>query len=105
MGEEQDEQIIGTSLPHADFGAPDCCGCLNGIPRGGTADIVCNECSAVIKTVPVDQLRQALDAMEASLDVASAICPPCEAVHLAPGFSQLLAFICDNCGEAVTTAK
>ena len=44
-----DEQILGTALPHSSFGAPDCCGCLNGIIRGDQADIVCNECEAPSK--------------------------------------------------------
>jgi len=28
------EGRIETTLPHSDFGDPDCCGCLNGIMRG-----------------------------------------------------------------------
>ena len=96
-----DEEVIGTVFAHSDFGAPECCGCLNGVIRGYNADIACNECGAVIKTVPFERLRQTLDEMEASLDVASALCPHCGAVHLAPGFSELLAFICEKCGHPV----
>jgi len=36
-----DNEIIRTTLPHSDFRAPDCCGCLNGIVRGDQSDIVC----------------------------------------------------------------
>jgi hypothetical protein len=32
------------TLPHSDFGDPDCGGCLNGVIRGDQADIVCKEC-------------------------------------------------------------
>src|ERR1035438_5793132 len=43
---------IATTLPHSDFGDPECCGCLNGVIRGDQADIVCNECGTVLRTVP-----------------------------------------------------
>jgi uncharacterized protein (DUF983 family) len=32
---------------------------------------------------------------------ASAMCRHCGAVHLAPGFSRLTAFVCDECGESI----
>ena len=56
-----EEQIVGTTLPHADFGDPDCCGCLNGIIRGDHADIVCNECDTVVHTVPTADLQKTFD--------------------------------------------
>jgi hypothetical protein len=99
-----DERVIATTLPHSAFGAPDCCGCLNGIACGGQAVIVCNECLAEVRSVPAAELERMLDRMELALDVASAICPHCGAVRLAPGFSELLVFVCDQCGEAVTVA-
>ena len=101
----RDEQIVGTALPHSSFGAPDCCGCLNGIIRGDRADIVCNECEALVQTVPATNLQKTFDQMELTLDVASAICPRCGAVYLAPGFSELIAFVCDGCGEAFCTGE
>jgi RNase P subunit RPR2 len=99
-----DGEIIGTTLAHADFGDPDCCGCLNGIVRGSQADIVCNECGEIVRMVPAADLKRTLDQMELALDVASAICPHCGSVHLAPGFSELLVFVCEQCGEAVKLA-
>ena len=92
---------IRTTLPHSSFGNPDCCGCLNGFMRGDQADIVCNECNAVIRAVPAADLQRTLDEMELTLDVASAKCPHCGAVHLSPGFSALRAFTCRQCGEVV----
>jgi hypothetical protein len=59
-----EEHVIGTTLTHSSFGAPDCCGCLNGLIRGDHADIVCNECETVVRTVPSAELRQTLTEME-----------------------------------------
>jgi hypothetical protein len=39
--------------------------------------------------------------MEVAGDVASAVRPRWGAVHLAPGFSMLMAFVCHNCGKPV----
>ena len=68
MDEENEENIVGTTLPHSDFGDPDCCGCLNGIVHGDHADIVCNECGAVVRTVPAGDLERTLDEMELTLE-------------------------------------
>ena len=40
--------------------------------------------------------------MELELDIAGAQCPNCGAVHIVPGFSRLIAFVCDQCGRGVT---
>ena len=61
--------------------------------------IECNECSAIIRTMPADDLEKTLHEMELSLDIASAACAHCGAVHLRPGFSRLLAFTSDECGR------
>ncbi len=90
---------MGTTLPHSSFGDPDCCGCLNGIICGDQADIVCNECEAIVRTVPVADLQQTFDEMELTLEMDSAMCPHCGAVNLFPGFSRILAFTCKECGE------
>src|SRR5690242_18576547 len=99
------QRAIGTALPHSEFGAPDCCGCLNGIVREDQAEIVCNECGAVVRTVPAEELQKTLNEMTLSLDVAAARCPHCKAVHLAPGFTSLVAFVCPNCGKGVDLTK
>ena len=56
------EGPIETTLPHSDFGDPDCCGCLNGVIRGDQADIVCNECGTVLRTVPAANVALPLPA-------------------------------------------
>ena len=88
-------------LSHSDFGELKCCGCLSGIVKGDIAIIACKECDAVVQTVPAALLCKTLHEMELSLELASAECPYWGAINLRPGFSQLLAYRCDNCGEAV----
>jgi ribosomal protein S27E len=90
-------------LPHSDFGDPECWGLLLPVERGDFADIVCNECGAIIQSVNAADLRRALDEMQLELDVASERCPHCGSVNLLPGFSQMLAFTCRSCGRAVVT--
>src|ERR1700678_977235 len=61
------EGHIGTTLPHSDFGDPECCGCLNAVIRGDHADIVCNECGTVLRTVPAANVGQTLTELEITL--------------------------------------
>ena len=86
------EGHIETILPHSDFGDLECCGCLNGVIRGDQADIVCNECGTVLRTVPAANIGQTLTELEITLEVASEMCPHCGSVNLFPGFSRMLAF-------------
>jgi hypothetical protein len=60
-----------TTIPHSN----DCCGCLSAVIQGETARITCNECGAVVRSVPVGQLDQALAELARSEAVCSAICP------------------------------
>jgi hypothetical protein len=97
----------GPILPHGEFGDADCCGTLLGVIRNDrpeTAEIVCNECAAVVRTVAAGDLQRALDEMEATLDLCSAICPHCNPVNLFPGFSIITAYVCKECGESVSAA-
>ena len=88
-------------LPHSEFGDPECCGLLFPVERGDLADITCNECGKIFRTVRVGDLWRALDEMELSLAVASEKCPHCGAVNLFPGFSRMLAYICRECRKSV----
>jgi hypothetical protein len=63
--------------------------------------IECNDCDAVIRRVPADQLRQTLNEMEAGLDVASEQCPHYKSVNLFPAFSKMMVYTCRECGEVV----
>jgi hypothetical protein len=81
------EGPIETTLPPG-FGDPECCGCLNGVIRGDQADIVCNECGTVLRTVPAANVGQTLTELEITLEVASEMCPHCGSVNLFQGFSK-----------------
>jgi hypothetical protein len=65
-----DDEVIGTTIPHAEFGNPECCGCLCGVPSGDSAKIVCNECMAIIKIISRNDLQRTLHEMELKLDMA-----------------------------------
>ncbi|MBV8552638.1 MAG: hypothetical protein JOY54_15175 [Acidobacteriaceae bacterium] len=62
--------VIGTIIPHSDFWDRECCGCLNAIIRGDQAEIVCNECEKVIRTVPAADVKKVLEEMQSSMDIA-----------------------------------
>lgn len=93
-----DDDVVGTTLPHSSFGNPDCCGCLNAFLRGDRAEIICNECEVVVRTVAIADLQRTLDEMELTLDLATVQCPHCGEVNLFPGLSKVLAFTCRSCG-------
>jgi hypothetical protein len=79
----------------------DCCGCLIIRERGEQADIMCNECGAVVRTVPAEKAVSALAEM-ASSEICSAPCPNCGAHNIFLGFSVIEAFVCCECGDDVT---
>ena len=91
-------------VPHMDWGDENCCGCLIVRERGDQAEIACNECGAVIRTVPVEFAPCVM------LEVASGvICSVryahCDALNTFPGFSAIEAFICAECGESVPVSR
>ncbi len=91
-------------IPHENLGA-DCCGCIFPLRRGDEADLMCNECQAVIRTVPATEVDQALAELVRTLrsaEICSYTCPHCGAVRAFPGFSSMIAFVCSSCGESVT---
>jgi Zn finger protein HypA/HybF involved in hydrogenase expression len=94
-------KYLGTTIPHSDFGAPDCCGCLNGIIEDDQGRVECNECGEVLRRAPPAELRAILHQMELSLDLLTALCPHCRAVNLFAGFEQIIAFVCKECGRGV----
>ena len=69
--------------------------------RGDQADILCNECAALIRTVPLADVEAAVLEMSQTDKVCSAQCPHCGAVNTFPGWSAIDAFVCSECGKGV----
>ena len=91
---------IPITIPHADFGDRACCGCLSGQIQGEIAVISCDECGAVVRTVPSSDLQHTLDEIESTVDLAVERCQHCRAVNLIPGFERVVWFVGDRCGKA-----
>ena len=99
------DQMKAERIPHSNCGDLNCRGHLTGLTRGDWAEVVCNECGAVVRTVPVSELGKTLTQMELSLELATAICPRCGAVNLLPDFTNVVAFVCEQCGLGVGSAE
>ena len=85
-------------VPHSLIADVNCCGCLIPEIRGKKADLICNECSALIDTVPTAEIKPALLKLAMSGGSCSATCQYCRAVQVFPGFTSIDAFICQECG-------
>jgi hypothetical protein len=79
----------------------DCCGCLYVRVDGAHAAIICNECSTVIRTVPVVDVEAVILEMAQTDVICSALCAHCGTLNTFPGMSSIEAFICSECGEGV----
>jgi hypothetical protein len=91
-------------IPHENLGA-DCCGCLYVRVEGEQADIVCNECAAVIRTVPVADVERVVKELGQTDTICSARCTHCGAVSSFPGFATIDVFVCSECGEGNAVAN
>jgi hypothetical protein len=87
---------------HSDVGDPDCGGCLMAVERGDKADLVCNECGALIQTVPRSEVEPTLLRRAMSQGFCTATCPHCQALNTFPGFTTIDAYICCECGKGVS---
>ena len=87
-------------VPHADHGDPECPGLILPEVNGNTALLTCNDCGAVIRTVPASEAEQTLAQM-ASGEICSATCPICGELNIFQGFSAMLAYTCRHCGEGI----
>ena len=90
-------------LSHADFGAPDCGGCLIPNVWGDQAEVTCNECGAVVRTVA--DLQRTLDEMELSVVMCSEMCPHWGKMNIFPVFSGMKSSTGRVCGRAVETGE
>jgi hypothetical protein len=91
-------------VPHFDWGDPACCGCLFIRMRGDQAEIACNECAVVVRSVPAERAREVMLEMMSGV-ICSASCPHCGALYVFPGFSSIEAFICAECGKGVVVKR
>lgn len=99
----RDEQGIPI-IPHEVATGADCCGCLIVQVYGDQADITCNECGEVVRTVAVELASAVLLEM-ASTVICSVRCPHCGALNTFPGFSAIEAFTCSECGKRVVVNR
>jgi hypothetical protein len=92
------------SLPiiaHQSIADADCCGCLMVRTRGDQADIFCNECGVVVRTIAASDVEAVLSELSQTDLICSATCTHCGALNTFPGMSSVIAFICRECGEGV----
>jgi hypothetical protein len=76
-------------VPHELTGGVDCCGCLIVHERGAEADLTCNECGAIVRTVPLAQVEQELPRMAMSGGICSSKCQHCGALQTFPALIRL----------------
>jgi hypothetical protein len=87
-------------VPHQMLGV-DCCGCLYVRVDGELADIVCNECAAVIRSVPLADVERVVLEFDETDAVCSAVCTHCGELNTFSGWSTIEAFVCSACGQGV----
>jgi len=98
-----DTEIVSTALQHSSHGDPACCGCLGVRIHNRLANIFCNKCGVVVRTIRASGLQKTLAEMDIALALATTQCPCCGYVHLVePGIDKLFAFVCPKCGQSVT---
>jgi ribosomal protein L40E len=95
---------MDTIIPHECLGA-DRCGCIVSVVRGHEADMVCNECNALIGTVPANEVEEMLLQLAPSDEICGSECLHCGALNVFPGFSTIEAFTCRQCGEGTAIER
>ena len=91
-------------VPHQALVGGNCEGCIMVHERDGQADLKCNACDVIVRTVPIDQAAATLFEL-ASTEICTERCPHCGALNVVPGFSAMEAFICSECGEGVVVSR
>jgi hypothetical protein len=88
-------------ISHEDVADVRCCGCLIVRERDGQAEVLCNECAAVIRTVPLEDVDAVMTELAGTDVFCSAVCQHCGAVNTFPGMTAIEAFICRECNQGV----
>ena len=80
----------------------ECDGCIVVDPadKPYKAKVYCSTCDVLYATVPWLEVSSVLVKLMGAT-VASDRCPHCGALHTFPGFDQMLAYTCEECGEPV----
>ena len=71
------------------------------VEHGEMADLECNECGIVTKSVPGHVAESTLIEMSMALTFGTETCPECGELNTFPGFDSMLAFTCRHCGIGV----
>jgi hypothetical protein len=64
-------------VPHSSHGDPECCGLFLPKERGDMADLVCNECGAVLCSVAFHEADAMLRQMAMEEGLCTEVCPMC----------------------------
>jgi hypothetical protein len=92
-------------VTHAYHGDPQCSGIIMPVSRGDYADLTCNECGLVIRTVAAGEAEPTLLDMAISGGVCGGTCPICGGVNTFPGFAAMEAYTCRNCGKGIVIQR
>ncbi len=92
-------------VPHEEHGDAECCGCLMPIMRGDQADLVCNECGAVVGTVAASEVEHTLLQMAMAAGMCNEVCPICGGLNTFLGFTAMESYICRHCSEGVVVRR
>jgi hypothetical protein len=94
MADDISDDLTGAMpiVPHEIAGV-ECCGCIIAEVDGGTAELRCNECGAVVGVIQIDILRGLLECVPAK-------CSHCGRRNVA-GFSKMIVYACHHCGKPV----
>jgi hypothetical protein len=91
-------------VPHSDHGDVECCGLIMIEVRGDKADLQCNECGVILKTVSAAEAEQVLGEMEAAQPSCAEGCPYCGHKNTFTGFTDDLVVGVSGFGDAVHDA-
>jgi hypothetical protein len=50
-------------IAHSDHGAPECCGRVRALSRTDDVNFQCDECGAVVRTVPIGEVPATIEQM------------------------------------------
>jgi hypothetical protein len=119
QADQQNVREYPILVPHADYGDAECCGIVMPVRNGEyvqlqdipaqnnqmPVDLMCNECGAVIASVPAGEAEQTLLRMAMSGGVCSETCPLCGELNVFPGWTAMEAFTCRFCGNGVKVER